>query len=79
MLDQDMESVGQFRQLAINILARSQPAAVIESRAPPARFKLAPKKLRPVRNLMQRREEKKTVQRKTKSARLLRLARFGSV
>ena len=48
MLDQDMKSVTEFRALAQEILNRSQPAALIEARLQPARFKITPRKLRSV-------------------------------
>ncbi|EFX77290.1 hypothetical protein DAPPUDRAFT_321563 [Daphnia pulex] len=46
MRDQDMKSVNEFGERAQSILGRSQPVALIEANLQPARFKIAPKKLR---------------------------------
>lgn len=48
MRDQDMKSVNEFGERAQSILGRSQPVALIEANLQPARFKIAPKKLRSV-------------------------------
>lgn len=48
MLDQNMESVNEFGKLAQSILCKSQPVALVEATAQPARFKITPKKLRSV-------------------------------
>jgi hypothetical protein len=48
MRDQDMKSVNEFGERAQSILGRSQPVALVEANLQPARFKIAPKKLRSV-------------------------------
>lgn len=49
LLDQDMKSVNEFRDLAQNMLRRNPPAALTEARLQPTLFKITPKKIRPVR------------------------------
>ena len=48
MLDQDLASVAQFHALAKSILCRSQPAALVEAKLQPSRFKITPRKIRSV-------------------------------